>query len=249
MNTNYDVLNYLNLTNPRLGKMYKLTGFNPLPENFVLDEDKIKERLHLSLLAQNANIPEFMFEEKKSVKKYFKISLKNIKKLQKFANTIVFDEVFRTKIDFYLKARKEVTESILKEFKSVRFDECSAYEEIYAIDPIFADLLEEIFENDFNTNEILRDLEEKYQISYLKKIKILEEKNKKKQKDIEQISNVFSQEKNTQTIRSKTKNTQKTTKNTQNLKQDTNKNKTKQENKQEEIVKVSVSNKTKNKEK
>ncbi len=79
MNTDFEVLNYLNLTNTRLGKLYKLTGYNPLPEGFVLSKKIIKDRLLLGQL-QCDKIPDFVFESKKELKNALRFRSKTSKK-------------------------------------------------------------------------------------------------------------------------------------------------------------------------
>ena len=48
METNFDLLNYLNLINEKFGSLYLKQKLNFLPENFVLTSDLIKERLALN---------------------------------------------------------------------------------------------------------------------------------------------------------------------------------------------------------
>ncbi|MGN1201037.1 MAG: hypothetical protein ACI4R8_02080 [Candidatus Caccovivens sp.] len=181
MNTNFDILNYLNLTNSRLGKLYKLTGYNPLPEGFVLTKKIIKDKLILNQLQCN-KIPEFVFESKKELKTRFKNSVKNIKKIQKTTTNNLNPE-FEQKIDLYLNVRREVTESVLKDFGKVNFDECDAYLEIYALDPIFAELLPDLFEENFSMPKLSRELEQKYEILKNERIKTLEKKITQKRKN------------------------------------------------------------------
>ena len=60
--------------------------------------------------------------------------------------------------------------------------------EIYSLDPIFGELLEDLFNKEVDLQKLLLDLEEKYTLSYLEKIKILEVKTKKaKQKTMQNI--------------------------------------------------------------
>jgi hypothetical protein len=192
MNTNYDVLNYLNLTNERLGKIYKLTGYNPLPEDFVLDEQTIKERLTLSQLAENIKYPDFVYEEKRAVKKSFKNSIKNLKKIKKNIEKFGFSPVFKEKMEFYISARMEVTASVLKDFSSVRFYENSAYEEVYAINPVLTELLSGIFESNFDLSAIDKNFEENYNLSYAQKVKVIEASNNKKiqNENLKQLDNL-----------------------------------------------------------
>ncbi len=181
MNTDFEVLNFLNLTNSRLGKLYKLTGYNPLPEGFVLSKKIIKEKLLLGQL-QCEKLPDFVFESKKELKKRLKASLKNIKKTLKNAKVEGIDAEFVAKMDFYFNVRREVTDAILKDFNKVNFDECDAYLEIYAIDPLFADLLPDLFEDNFNISKINPELEVQYEQLKKLRLKTLEKKETKKRK-------------------------------------------------------------------
>lgn len=196
MNTNYEVLNYLNLTNGKLGKVYKLTGFNPLPEGFVLSEEIIKERLFLNQMQNKKDYPDFIFEEKKVIKKHFKISLKNIKKLEKTAFLKNSTTDFALKFETYLQLRKELTDLILQEFKKQDFDECEAFNELYLLNPIFGELLEGIFEENFNGELPFEVLEEKYLISYLEKVQIIEKQKKKKSQKNKINENILIADKN-----------------------------------------------------
>ena len=83
MNENIEIYNYLNLTNPRLGKLYKMTGYNPLPKNFSFTKDAIKDRLYLNQMPSEISFPDFLYEDKKNLKKRFKLSLKRINQILK----------------------------------------------------------------------------------------------------------------------------------------------------------------------
>lgn len=181
MNTNTEILNYLNLINTRLGKLYKLSGYNPLPNNFVLTEEKIKERLYLGQM-QCKSYPKFVFEEKKSFKQHLKNSLKNIKNILKNSNIKGFDDSFVKRMEFYFNCRREVTQMIIKDFRNVDFDEVCAFEEIFQIDPIFAELLPEIFDEKIYLNKINPKLQTNYFALYDEKIKLIEKKIKKDKK-------------------------------------------------------------------
>lgn len=82
---NIEIYNYLNLINYKLAKMYKKGLYNPFSDSFSLTEEMIKERLIFSQF--KIKLPDFIFEEKKKIKKYFKNSQKkyqkNDKKLRK----------------------------------------------------------------------------------------------------------------------------------------------------------------------
>lgn len=178
MNANIEILNYLNLINKRLGKQYQVTGYNPLPKDFILDKDKIKERLFLGQMNDPVLFQRFVYKDKKEIKKILKISQKNTKNLLKDIFKKSLSTEFDKKLSLYLTFRYEIINMILKEFKNYDFNEFIAFEEIYAIDPIFGEIFESIFEKEFNFYS-LDNVEDKYKLSYLEKIKILEKKNKK----------------------------------------------------------------------
>lgn len=179
MNENLEIYNYLNLTNRRLGKLYKTTGYNPLPKNFSFTKDVIKDRLYLNQMPSEISFPDFLYEEKRSLKKRFKLSLKRINQIlkeRKYENkmTPAFAQMFES----YMLMRKEVTSMILKDFSKFDFDECDAYTEICSINTIFFDLLEEIFDDEFNFYEVSFDLEYRYGVYYAERLKRINKKNK-----------------------------------------------------------------------
>lgn len=169
------------MVNGHLGKLYKLSGFNPLPEDFVFDEEAIKERLYLGQMASEISFPKFLFEEKKNLKKRFKLSLKRINKILKEKKYNAFTTPkFADKFETYLVLRQKLTTIFISKFKQDDFDECEAYSEIYEIDPIFFDLLDGIFESGFDFPEILNELEAEYKVYYVEKLKKIEQKNNAK---------------------------------------------------------------------
>lgn len=180
MNTNFGIYNYLNLINRRVAKAFKNTGKNPLPADFKITTEAIKERLYLNQMYSNLSFPAFLFEDNKQIKKRFKASLKQIKQLQamlsKESVAKTMSPKFLAKFSTYLKMRMLVTKSILKEFKRYFFNECDAYEEICAIDTIFFELLDGTFEPDFDVRLYLDGLEKKYAIYYQERVSRLEEK-------------------------------------------------------------------------
>ena len=179
MNENLEIYNYLNLTNPRLGKLYKTTGFNPLPKDFSFSKDVIKDRLYLNQMPSEISFPDFLYDEKRNLKKRFKLSLKRINQIlkeRKYENkmTPAFAQMFES----YMVMRREVTSMILKDFSKFDFDECDAYTEICSINTIFFDLLEEIFDDEFNFYEVSFDLEYRYGVYYAERLKRIDRKNK-----------------------------------------------------------------------
>jgi len=190
-NTNIEIYSYLNIVNRRLGKLYKMTGFSCLPPNFVVNEEKFKELLFLKQLQNTNIIPPFIFNDKKNIKKYFKNSLKNCKKILKNNSLIKkYSNSFEEKLLIYFSQRIELTDMILKDFKSHDFDETSAYQEIYNLNPILGEIFKELFEENFSIQSLPANLEEEYEVSYLEKISLLEKKSTKKQKEKDEINNI-----------------------------------------------------------
>ena len=186
MNTNFEIYNYLNLINRRVAKAFRSTGRIPLPANFKITTETIKERLYLNQMQSSISYPEFLFENNRNVKKRFKASVKQIKQLQamlkdpEYAKTM--SPAFLEKFSTYLKLRLFVTNCILKEFKHFYFNECDAYEEICAIDTIFFELLDDTFEPDFDVRLHVGNLENKYKVFYQERVSRLEEKVSEKTK-------------------------------------------------------------------
>ena len=181
MNTNKEIFNYLNLVDRRLGQLYKRSGFNPLPDDFSFDKEAIKERLYLNQMPSTISFPDFLYEEKSDLKKRFKLTIKRIDKILKeeeYKKHMSKD--FAKKFELYLVMRKEVTSLILKDFSNFDFDECDAYTEICQINTIFFDLLETIFDSEFDFSSILDHLEDEYNLYYTERLKRLEEKKNKK---------------------------------------------------------------------
>ena len=178
--TTKEIYNYLNLVDRRLGLLYKLTGYNPLPSSFSFDSEAIVERLYLNQMPSSMSFPEFLYEEKKDLKKRFNMTIKRINQIvkeQKYKACMSKD--FTDKFEVYLLMRREVTSLILKDFNKSNFDECAAYIEICSINTIFFDLLEQIFDDEFNFSDILPTLEDLYNIYYSERLKRLEDKRNK----------------------------------------------------------------------
>ena len=178
--TTKEIYNYLNLVDRRLGLLYKLTGYNPLPSSFSFNSEAIVERLYLNQMPSSMSFPEFLYEEKKDLKKRFNMTIKRINQIlkeQKYKACMSKD--FTDKFEVYLLMRREVTSLILKDFNKSNFDECAAYIEICSINTIFFDLLEQIFDDEFNFSDILPTLEDLYNIYYSERLKRLEDKRNK----------------------------------------------------------------------
>ena len=175
---NIEIYNYLNLTNYKLAKLYKNGLYNPFPDGFELTTEKIKERLFFSQI--QPTLPEFIFEEKKQIKKYFKNSQKNIKNLIKNSKKSEFSAIFNEKFEIYLFFRQKLTRVLLRDFRKQDFNEGDAVLQILNLDPIMADLLQNLFKNDCDIESLIDNLEERYNLSYAEKMKLIEKKNNQK---------------------------------------------------------------------
>ena len=68
LNTNIEIYNYLNITNRKLGKLYKYSGYTFLPASFDITPETIKERLYLNEMEKSDIFPPFVLNDKKSIK-------------------------------------------------------------------------------------------------------------------------------------------------------------------------------------
>jgi hypothetical protein len=187
MNTNTEILNFLYLTSPRIGKSYQSSGINPLPESLSLTKDSIKERLYLGQM-HLSRFPDFIFSSKNQLKYLFQNSIKNIKKILKIELKSNFSPIFCKKLNIYLTLREKVTNLILKEFKKFNFDECDAYTEIFELDPVMFEVIGNLFDEKYSL-ESIKDLESRYNDLYQAKLKHIEEKtNNKISKNAEILS-------------------------------------------------------------
>lgn len=210
MKTDLEIYNYLNIVNRRVGKVYKLTGICPLPKNFVADEEKLKKILFLKQMENNSIFPEFIFNDKKSIKKYFKISLNYCKKLKKNLKIKSFmSQSFYEEFVNYLSIRIILTRLIIKDFRGQEIDETKAYQEIYNLNPIFGELLNEIYQPNFDIEATVSALEENYMRSYTQKLEAI---NKKERKQRKQKQAVEIQPKIQKTQQKQVENTKKTEK-------------------------------------
>ena len=210
MRENIEIFNFLNLINPKLGEFYKKTGYNPLPEGFLPTNEHIKEVLILSQIPAT-QIPEFLNENKKTIKKYFKKNYKNSKKMADFIyNFKNLSPEFAKKLEIYFKLRATLTHIFLKEFSSQGFNEVSALQEIEKLNPILFEKFQPLFCDNFQTS-LCENIEEEYLASYNQKLKLIEKKNNKKAK---QENNKILVENSKKTI----KKVEKTAKNRKNCK-------------------------------
>lgn len=186
MNRNITIYNYLNLINPRFGEYYKQFGIDFLPKDFLIDEDLIKSRLFLNQMSDCIDLSKYEECDKKKIKKMLKNSIENIKNFKKHTNFDVFSKNFAEKLDFYLNFRAELTKMILRDFGKFDFDETKNIEEILMIDPVMSSLTPDFFDDKFDNKFDLTNLEEKYELLYLEKSKILKKRKNRKSKALAQ---------------------------------------------------------------
>ena len=180
MEINFEVLNYLNMINEKFGILYSHYGYNPLPDDFTLSEELIKERLVFNEMAKTLKTPNFIFEEKRKIRKKYKKSLKNTKKLEKIVkNKEKIDNFDKNNFLIYLSMRKKLLKNEILSFHKTEFEEGKSYAEIYNINPVFGKMFERSFEEDLNLENFLEHLGENYKTTY----KELQEKVKKKKKE------------------------------------------------------------------
>ena len=180
MEINFEVLNYLNMINEKFGILYSHFGYNPLPDDFAFSQKLIKERLAFNKMAKTLKTPDFIFDEKRKIRKKFKKSLKNTKKIEKIVkNTEKIDNFDKNDFLIYLSVRKKLLKNEIFSFHKTEFEEGKSYAEIYNINPVFGKLLEKSFEEDIDVENFLEHLGENYKIAY----KELQEKVKKKKKE------------------------------------------------------------------
>ena len=182
--------NYLSLINSRLAEDYSKRGVCFLSKTFEPTQEDFEERIYLNQISIASNNPSFLFDEKKNIKKRLKISLKNLKKCEKIKFSGILSQNFAEKVETYLNARYRLTELILEDFSKFDFDENSAVLEISSINPILCSLFPDFFDENFNVEDFearLKDLEDKYVLSYLEKIKVLEKKLSKERQRVENV--------------------------------------------------------------
>ena len=176
-------------------------------------------------MSLNMNFPNFVYDNKNEVKKYFKNSIKNIKKMRKNIENYDFSPEFLEKLNVYFNIRIDITEALLKEFKNQRFDEKDAFQEIYRLNPILSNLMMELFNEHADIKSLLTNLEDKYQISYLEKLQLIEKKQKviqeKKSHALEQTTKQIQHEKIATKKKSSTKSKENVAKIEKELKQKT----------------------------
>lgn len=74
---NYDVFNGLNLINEDLGQSYLDNGFNPLGDDFVLDDDFVIEQFENDKTSVEIPTPDFILQGDKATRLAFETSIEN----------------------------------------------------------------------------------------------------------------------------------------------------------------------------
>lgn len=190
-NNYYDVYNFLNIINRRLGKLFKLTRYSPLPDGFVVTEENLTELLTIDQIKDETVMPFFVGQEKKNIKKLFKNGLKNCKYVIKHQPFLKYcSKEFELRIRVYFNIRKDMFDIILKDFNSQDADEVQFYRECYNINPILGRAMDVLYENHVDFDKLFDGLEEKYNLAYQERIKSI---NKKTQKTIEKAKETTAQ--------------------------------------------------------
>ncbi len=199
LNTNWEIYNFLNITNRKLSKQYKYFGRDFLPDDFDVNEKTIKERILLGEMSNTNIVPSFVYEDKKKVKKHFKNSLKNCKKMLQNRFFSFFTPDFLQKMEIYMDMRMFLTRRILQDFRSQSFDEVAAYQEIFNLNPVLGEMLDGLYANDVDIQTLLLDFEHKYKANFLAKVKEIEQRKKKQKEQNEKFAVQEAQKTNTQT--------------------------------------------------
>ena len=220
VNNYYDVYNFLNILNRKLGKLFKLTRYSPLPEGFVITDENMAEVLFLERLKDESVMPPFAGQEKKNIKKMFKKGLKHCEYVIKHHPFEKYcSKEFAARILVYFNIRKDLFDIMLKDFKKDDADEVEFYRECYNLNPLLGRAMDVLFEDKVDFDALFDGLEEKYTLAYQQQLKILNKKQeKKKEKIVEEISEKFAQksekiQKNRKNIEKNAKNMQKIEKN------------------------------------
>lgn len=201
MKINYEILNYLNLISESLGDLYLKGKYNPFPDDFVMSEEMIKERLTLS--EKQTTFPEFLYDDKEEITKHIKIFIKNIKNAENYLkNNKKMQKNMKNRLFLYFNCYFTLAENILKNMKKSDFEEEKAFNDLLNIDPILSELLENFYELDIDISAILDKIED----DYYKLFEELEEKKKAKRK---QLDNALLMQKTTEKVLGKAKKVEK----------------------------------------
>ena len=186
METNFEILNFLNMVSPHLGKLYKQGKLGRSLELTEVSDQYLLSRINLDKISNEKKYPAFLFDENKKIKKKLKNSLKINKKLIKigfFDNFLNKNENFE--IGFYLTVRKILLEKFLKDYSGAKFDPFKIYDELYSLNPVLEELMFDSFENMADMSEFLTSLPTRYENLYKTKLKLINKKSAKRSKRIE----------------------------------------------------------------
>ena len=81
MEINFEVLNFLNMNNLRLGKLYKKGKLGFFSKTTTIPDELFLSRINLDKLSEEIEYPDFLFKTNLKIRKFFKKSLKINKKL------------------------------------------------------------------------------------------------------------------------------------------------------------------------
>lgn len=214
----YDVYNFLNIINRRLGKLFKLTRYSPLPEGFVITEQNMTELLLLEQMKDEAVMPFFAGQEKKNIKKMFKNGLKHCQYVIKHHPFEKYcSKEFGMRVLVYFNIRKDLFDIMLKDFKTNEADEVEYYRECFNVNPVLGRCMDVLFEDKVDFDKLFDGLEEKYNLAYGQQLKLINKKETKKQEKVAQEIATNEVLKNSQKTENLQKNTQKTQKDVQKI--------------------------------
>jgi len=194
MEINFEVLNFLNMNNERLGKLYKKGKLGFFSKATTIPDELFLSRINLDKLSEEIKYPDFLFKTNLKIKKFFKKSLKNNKKLLKIAFLSEFlNKNNNFEIKFFLMARSAILRKLLREYSGSNFKPFKIYEELFSLNPVFEELMFESYENIDNLDKFLIELPTKYKDLYEQKLEVLNKKQEKQAKKAEQERLVLEQ--------------------------------------------------------
>lgn len=165
-NINYDVYNGLNLIDEDLGESYLIEGFNPLGEDFFLDENFILDVLDNNVEKYEIVSPDFIESGNKATAEAFELSAQNalnvINLLQEHINNPKTPEIVRKQMQkqiLYILCRNQLIKVYLKRIKNEK-DTLKMFEKMSAINWQLSKTLQDSFNQQFNARKAMRELEE-----------------------------------------------------------------------------------------
>ena len=163
-NINYDIYNALNLACEDLGQQYLNTGFNPFDKGFVLDEEYIADSLLNCKNCPEIKCPEFIEKGEKASNQAFSNSLENctnlLAELESKANSPELTAEQKAKLQkliAYLKMRIELLMIFTQKQKKQK-NKFNQYKKLLALNYLFADYLEDSFNQNFDSLAIANQL-------------------------------------------------------------------------------------------